>query len=77
MSSTVRTAPRNIGTQFENIDLESASEGGTMTKGLWLKKSVKKYFGIPVQVSDPLLNVAKWIAYVTEVSVEMLVIFTK
>ena len=48
-----------------------------MTKGLWLKKSVKKYFGIPVQVSDPLLNVAKWIAYVTEVSVEMLLIFTK
>ena len=77
MSSTVRTAPRNIGTQFENIDLESASERGTMKKGLWLKKSVKKYFGIPVQVSDPLLNVAKWIAYVTEVSVEMLLIFTK
>ena len=77
MSSTVSIAPRNIGTQCENIDLESASESGTMTKGLWLKKSLKNYFGIPVQVSDPLLNVAKWIAYVTEVSVEMLLIFTK
>ena len=70
MSSTVRTTPRNIGTQCENIDLESARESGTMTKGLWLKKSLKNYFGIPVQVSDPLLNVAGWIAYVTEVGVE-------
>merc|ERR1719150_3657668 len=44
-----------------------------MTKGLWLKKSVKKYFGIPVQVSDPLLNVAKWIAYVTEIGATVMV----
>jgi len=73
MSSTVRTAPRNIGTQCENIDLESAGESGTMTKGLWLKKSFKKYFGIPVQVSDPLLNVAKWIAYVTEIGATVIV----
>ena len=71
MSSTVRTAPRNIGTQFENIDLESASENGTMTKGLWLKGSLKKYFGLGVQVSDPLLNVVKWIAYITEVQWEI------
>jgi len=73
MSSTVSIAPRNIGTQCENIDLESASESGTMTKGLWLKKSLKNYFGIPVQVSDPLLNVAKWIAYVTEIGATVIV----
>ena len=71
MSSPVRTGPRNIGTQCENIDLESARESGTLTKGLWLKKSLKNYFGIPVQVSDPLLNVVKWIAYVTEVQWEI------
>ena len=70
MSSTVSIAPRNIGTQCENIDLESARESGTLTKGLWLKKSLKNYFGLGAQVSDPLLNVAKWIAYVTEVGVE-------
>jgi len=73
MSSPVRTTPRNIGTQYENIDLESARESGTMTKGLWLEKSLKKYFGIPVQVSDPLLNVAKWIAYVTEIGATVIV----
>ena len=42
MSSTVRTTPRNIGTQCENIDLESARESGTKTKRLWLKKSLKE-----------------------------------
>jgi len=73
MPSTVRPAPRNIGTQCENIYLESARESGTMTKGLWLKKSFKNYFGIPVQVSDPLLNVAKWIAYVTEIGATVIV----
>jgi len=61
------SAPRNIGTQCENIDLESASENVTMTKDLWLKGSLKKYFGLGVQVSDPLLNVVKWIAYITEI----------
>ena len=65
------SAPRNIGTQCENIDLESASENVTMTKGLWLKGSLKKYFGLGVQVSDPLLNVVKWIAYITEVQWEI------
>merc|ERR1712107_48032 len=55
------------------IDSESASESGKMKKGLWLKKSLKNYFGIPVQVSDPLLNVAKWIAYVTEIGATVMV----
>jgi len=74
MSSTVRTTPRNIGTQCENIDLESARESGTMTKRLWLKKSLKNYFGLDAQVSDPLLNVAKWIAYVTEIVATVMVV---
>merc|ERR1712107_323539 len=55
------------------IDSESASESGKMKKGLWLKKSLKNYFGIPVQVSDPLLNVAKWISYVTEIGATVMV----
>ena len=75
--SSMSSAPRNIGTQCENIDLESASDNVTITKGLWLKGSLKKYFGLGVQVSDPLLNVVKWIAYVTEVQWEIFLIFTK
>lgn len=66
LSTTERTAPRNIGTQCENIELESASDNGTTKKGIWRKENLKKYFGLGVQVSDPLLNVAKWIAYITE-----------
>ena len=68
LSRTERTAPRNIGTQCENIELESANDNGTMKKGIWRKENLKKYFGLGVQVSDPLLNVAKWIAYITEVN---------
>ena len=65
------TSPRNIGTQCENIDLESGSENGTVKKGLCLTENLKKYFGLGVQVSDPLLNAAKWIAYITEVKLEI------
>ena len=65
------TSPRNIGTQCENIDLEAGSENGTVKKGLCLTENLKKYFGLGVQVSDPLLNAAKWIAYITEVKLEI------
>ena len=72
VSLTVQmTSPRNIGTQCENIDLESGSENGTVKKGLCLTENLKKYFGLGVQVSDPLLNVVKWIAYITEVQWEI------
>ena len=72
VSLTVQmTSPRNIGTQCENIDLESGSENGTVKKGLCFTESLKKYFGLGVQVSDPLLNVVKWIAYITEVQWEI------
>ena len=84
MSSTPpseQTAPRNIGTQCEkNYFIGSRSESKRVRKlceRLWLKENLKKYLRLGVQVTDPLLNVAKWIAYVTEVSVEMLLIFTK
>jgi len=59
--------PRNIGTQCENIDVESATESNSTRKGLWLKSALKKYFRLGVCTSDPLLNAAKWIAYVTEI----------
>ena len=71
------TSPRNIGTQCENIDLESGSENGTVKKGLCLTENLKKYFGLGVQVSDPLLNAAKWIAYITEVKLEIFLLSKK
>ena len=71
LSTTEMTASRNIGTQCENIELDPASDNGTIKKGIWPKENLKKYFGLGVQVSDPLLNVAKWIAYITEVNLEI------
>ena len=64
---TPGATPRNIGTQCENIDLESATENNSTTKRLWLKSAVKKYFSLGVRTSDPLLTAAKWVAYITEV----------
>ena len=57
----------NIGTHGKNIDVESATENSSTRKIHWLKPAVKKYFCLGVHTSDPLLNAAKWIAYVTEV----------
>ena len=57
----------NIVTQSENIDVESATENSSPRKRLWQKTAVKKYFRLGVHTSDPLLNAAKRIAYVTEV----------
>ena len=78
VSLTVQTtSPRNIGTQCENIDLESGNENGTVKKGLCLTENLKKYFGLGVQVSDPLLNAAKWIAYITKVKLEIFLLLKK
>ena len=78
VSLTVQmTSPRNIGTQCENIDLEIGSENGTVKKGFCLTENLKKYFGLGVQVSDPLLNAAKWIAYITEVKLEIFLLLKK
>jgi len=70
---TSGAAPRNIGTQCENIDVESGTENSSMRKKLWLKSAIKKYFRVGVDISDPLLNVAKWIAYVTEIGAAVIV----
>ena len=62
--------PRNMGTQCENLEIvESGSENDLTIKRLWLRAvlKVKQYFGFGVRTSDPLLNVVKWIAYITEV----------
>ena len=44
---------------------------------LWLKQNLKKYLRLGVQVKDPLLNVAKWIAYITEVKLEIFLLSKK
>ena len=44
---------------------------------LWLKENLKKYLRLGVQVTDPLLNVAKWIAYITEVNMDLFLVLTK
>ena len=62
--------PRNMGTQCENLEIvESGSENDLTIKRLWLRAvlKVKQYFGFGVRTSDPLLNVVKWIAFITEV----------
>jgi len=71
---TSGATPRNIGTQCEDIDVESANrENSSSSKKLWLKAAVKKYFRFGVHTSDPLLNAAKWIAYVTEIGAVVIV----
>ena len=67
MENSAEATPRNIGTQCENVDLESAGANNTTRKELWLRSSLKKYFRLGVCTSDPLLNAVKWIAYGTEV----------
>ena len=62
--------PRNMGTQCENLEIvESGGENGPTIKRLWLRAvlNVKQYFGFGVRTSDPLLNIVKWIALITEV----------
>ena len=44
---------------------------------LWPKENLKKYLRLGVQVTDPLLNVAKWIAYITEVNMDLFLVLTK
>ena len=58
--ATDGASPKNMGTQCENTNVEN--QNTVRTSGL------RKYFGLGVHTSDPLLNVVKWIAYFTEVS---------
>ena len=55
--------PRNIETQCENIDVENLSTA-ELAEFYGLNR---KYFGLDVRTTDPLLNVVKWIAFFTEV----------
>jgi len=62
-----------MGTQCENVDMESASENNPTTEELSLRSSLKKYFRLGVRISDPLLNFVKWIAYITEIGTAVVV----
>ena len=57
MPSTWRTPPRK----------ELGSDRGKIATTVLLKMTLKEYFGLGVTTTDPLLTVAKWIAYATEV----------
>jgi hypothetical protein len=62
-----------MGTQYENVDMESAAENNPTTEELSLRSSLKKYFRLGVRISDPLLNFVKWIAYITEIGTAVVV----
>ena len=55
----------------DNDDVETARERNTTRKGQRLKTALTKYFNLGICTTDPLLTVAKWIAYVIEVSIFM------
>ena len=57
MPSTARTLPRK----------ELGLGGGKSATTVLLKMTLKEYFGLGVHTTDPLLTLAKWIAYATEV----------
>ena len=65
-----KARPRPVVAMVDNEDVEPAKEKDTTGKRR-LKTALTKYFNLGVQTSDPLLTVAKWIAYVTEVSFVM------
>ena len=53
--------PKLVVSMCDNEDEEPARERQC------LKTALAKYFNLGIRTSDPLLTVAKWIAYVTEV----------
>ena len=60
MPSTARTPPRK----------ELGSGGDQIASTVLLKITLKEYFGLGVHTTDPLLTLAKWIAYATEVELD-------
>ena len=66
-----KARPRLVVAMCDNEDVEPAREKDTTGKRQRLKTALTKYFNLGVQTSDPILTVAKWIAYVTEVSFVM------
>ena len=65
-----KTQPRLLVTS-DIDDVEPARERNTSRKGQHLKRALTKYFNLGIRTSDPLLTLAKWMAYVTEVSIFM------
>jgi len=63
--ATVGATPMNMGTQCENIDIENQDTVG--------KSGLRKYFGLGIHTSDPLLNVVKWITYLSEIGAILIV----
>jgi len=58
---------RNIESQCENIEVENqdtVSVGPYHVDGVF---SLRKFFGLDVRTSDPLLNVVKWVAFFTKI----------
>ena len=60
MPSTGRTPPRK----------ELGLGGDKIATTVLLKMNLKEYFGFGVHTTDPLLTLAKWIAYATEVELD-------
>jgi len=66
-NSTDGASPRNMGTQCENTYVENQDTDVR-------KSGLRKYFGLGVHTSDPLLNLLKWITYFTEVGAIVVVV---
>ena len=58
--SIARTSPRK----------ELGSDRDKIATTVLLKITLKEYFGLGVHTTDPLLTLAKWIAYATEVELD-------
>jgi len=58
----------------DNDDVETARERNTTRKGQRLKTALTKYFNLGICTTDPLLTVAKWIAYVIEIGAVVTVV---
>ena len=59
-NTTYGASPRNMGTQCQNVENEHTDVR---------KSGLRKYFGLGVHTTDPLLNLLKWITYFTEVHI--------
>jgi len=58
----------------DSEDVEPARERNTTRRRQSLKTALTNYFNLGICTSDPLLTVAKWIAYVTEIGAVVTVV---
>jgi len=68
-----KTQPRLLVTS-DIDDVEPARERNTSRKGQHLKRALTKYFNLGIRTSDPLLTLAKWMAYVTKIGAVVTVV---